>query len=284
MACAGRKITQEQRAAAQGSGLANTCPILEGGTPGSITDVAPGQYQIERFCMEPTSFKVKEESQFKGGDAEFVPTKLLTRMTYTLDQAGAGRCSCRMRAPQPKAPGRRPAAEAAGAAPACCAVCAACSAPQMSGKLTVGSKGEIALSREEDGLDYAAVTVKLPGGEEAPFLFSIKNLQAKGTADGIAGTFDVPAYRGSSFMDPKGRGGSTGYDFHTGLQAANDVLERQDNKTATLRHGEAVFAVDVETGEVAGVFSTVQPVSDDQGNKDPTDVLTQGIWYAKLAV
>lgn len=129
--------------------------------------------------------QVKEESQFKGGDAEFVPTKLLTRMTYTLDQAGAGRCSCRMRAPQPKAPGRRPAAEAAGAAPACCAVCAACSAPQvrrppamslpttfsapsprapalqMSGKLTVGSKGEIALSREEDGLDYAAVTVKV---------------------------------------------------------------------------------------------------------------------------
>merc|ERR1719188_823251 len=35
--------------------------------------------------MEPTSFKVKEESQFKGAAAEFVDTKLMTRLTYTLD-------------------------------------------------------------------------------------------------------------------------------------------------------------------------------------------------------
>lgn len=36
--------------------------------------------------MEPTKITVKEESQFKGGAAEFVPTKLVTRLTYTLDQ------------------------------------------------------------------------------------------------------------------------------------------------------------------------------------------------------
>jgi photosystem II oxygen-evolving enhancer protein 1 len=36
--------------------------------------------------MEPTSFTVKEESQFKGGETEFVKTKLMTRLTYTLDQ------------------------------------------------------------------------------------------------------------------------------------------------------------------------------------------------------
>lgn len=35
--------------------------------------------------MEPTSFTVKEESQFKGGESEFVQTKLMTRLTYTLD-------------------------------------------------------------------------------------------------------------------------------------------------------------------------------------------------------
>merc|ERR1712146_693787 len=34
---------------------------------------------------EPTSFKVKEESQFKGGATEFTDTKLMTRLTYTLD-------------------------------------------------------------------------------------------------------------------------------------------------------------------------------------------------------
>jgi photosystem II oxygen-evolving enhancer protein 1 len=35
--------------------------------------------------MEPTSFTVKEESAFKGGESEFVKTKLMTRLTYTLD-------------------------------------------------------------------------------------------------------------------------------------------------------------------------------------------------------
>ena len=35
--------------------------------------------------MEPTSFTVKEESSFKGGESEFVKTKLMTRLTYTLD-------------------------------------------------------------------------------------------------------------------------------------------------------------------------------------------------------
>jgi photosystem II oxygen-evolving enhancer protein 1 len=38
--------------------------------------------------MEPTSFTVKEDSQFKGGDTDFVATKLMTRLTYTLDEVG----------------------------------------------------------------------------------------------------------------------------------------------------------------------------------------------------
>ncbi len=33
--------------------------------------------------------------------------------------------------------------------------------------------------KEADGLDYAPVTVQLPGGERVPFLFSIKELDAK---------------------------------------------------------------------------------------------------------
>lgn len=36
--------------------------------------------------MEPTSFTVKEESAFKGGEPEFVKTRLMTRLTYTLDE------------------------------------------------------------------------------------------------------------------------------------------------------------------------------------------------------
>jgi len=68
----------------KGSGLANTCPVVEGGST-NLRDLPAGDYIFDKFCMEPTSFKVKEESQIKGGDPEFVDTKLVTRLTYTLD-------------------------------------------------------------------------------------------------------------------------------------------------------------------------------------------------------
>jgi Manganese-stabilising protein / photosystem II polypeptide len=47
------------------------------------------------------------------------------------------------------------------------------------------------------------VGAQLPGGERVPFLFTIKELAAKGTLDGFGGDFLVPSYRGSSFLDPK---------------------------------------------------------------------------------
>lgn len=40
-------------------------------------------------------------------------------------------------------------------------------------------------------------------GERVPFLFTVKNLDAKGTLDAFGGDFTVPSYRGSSFLDPK---------------------------------------------------------------------------------
>ena len=67
----------------KGSGIANTCPVLEGGST-NLKDLKAGSYKLEKFCMEPTQFLVKDASQFKGGEAEFVKTKLMTRLTYTL--------------------------------------------------------------------------------------------------------------------------------------------------------------------------------------------------------
>jgi photosystem II oxygen-evolving enhancer protein 1 len=46
----------------KGSGIANTCPTLDGGSS-DIKDLKPGSYSLGKFCMEPTSFTVKEESQ-----------------------------------------------------------------------------------------------------------------------------------------------------------------------------------------------------------------------------
>lgn len=80
----------------KGSGIANTCPVLEQGSS-DPKDLKPGNYKIEKLCLEPTSFTVKEESQFKDKEAEFVKTKLMTRLTYTLDEVSLrllpGSCS-----------------------------------------------------------------------------------------------------------------------------------------------------------------------------------------------
>ena len=51
-----------------------------------MKDLKAGNYKISKFCMEPTAFKVKEESQFANKEPEFVKTKLMTRLTYTLDE------------------------------------------------------------------------------------------------------------------------------------------------------------------------------------------------------
>lgn len=69
----------------KGSGIANTCPVLEQGSS-NPKDIKAGSYKLEKLCLEPTSFTVKEESEFKNKEAEFVKTKLMTRLTYTLDE------------------------------------------------------------------------------------------------------------------------------------------------------------------------------------------------------
>ena len=48
-------------------------------------------------------------------------------------------------------------------------------AAQISGTFKVDGSGNVEFV-EEDGIDYAAVTVQLPGGERVPFLFTIKEL------------------------------------------------------------------------------------------------------------
>jgi photosystem II oxygen-evolving enhancer protein 1 len=68
----------------KGTGVANTCPVIAGGST-NPKDIKAGSYKFSEFCLEPTSFTVKEDSQFKAGETEFVKTKLMTRLTYTLD-------------------------------------------------------------------------------------------------------------------------------------------------------------------------------------------------------
>ena len=40
----------------KGSGLANTCPVIEAGTT-NLGEIPSGNYTFDKFCLEPTSFK-----------------------------------------------------------------------------------------------------------------------------------------------------------------------------------------------------------------------------------
>ena len=82
----------------------------------------------------------------------------------------------------------------------------------MGGEFKVGGDGRVEFRKNEDGMDFNAVTTNIPkinpGGnqdklERVPFLFTVKQLKAQGTLDSFAGDFLVPSYRGATFLDPK---------------------------------------------------------------------------------
>ncbi|KAG0491489.1 hypothetical protein HPP92_004887 [Vanilla planifolia] len=226
----------------KGTGTANQCPTIDGGV--DSFSFKAGKYYVKKLCLEPTSFTVKAEGVTKSSPPEFQDTKLMTRLTYTLDE--------------------------------------------IEGPLDVSADGSLKFE-EKDGIDYAAVTVQLPGGERVPFLFTIKQLVATGKPESFGGTFLVPSYRGSSFLDPKGRGGSTGYDNAVALPAGgrgdDEELIKENLKNTSSSSGKISLSVTKskpETGEVIGVFESLQPSDTDLGAKVPKDVKIQGIWYAQL--
>jgi photosystem II oxygen-evolving enhancer protein 1 len=236
----------------KGSGLANRCADVTG--EGTISLAGGKKYTITDLCLEPKSWQVEEEVGVKKGVPvkEFVNTKLMTRQTYSLEG--------------------------------------------VSGSLEV--KDGKAVFTEQDGIDYAATTVQLPGGERVPFLFSIKNLIATSSTAGpikpgfdLSGSFTVPSYRTGLFLDPKGRGTTTGYDFAGALPGLQNSVEgdaelfNENNKKFDVLSGDIEFAVNkvnAEEGEIGGVFVSTQPSDTDMGAKTPKTILLKGIFYGKI--
>nr|BAJ61701.1 oxygen-evolving enhancer protein [Botrydium granulatum] len=235
----------------KGTGLANRCPEVVG--EGTIN--VAGKTKIVDLCIEPKVFQVLEESSSRKGEVkkEYVNTKLMTRQTYTLYG--------------------------------------------IEGDLT-SEDGKLVFT-EKDGIDYAATTVQLPGGERVPFLFTVKELVAKAAKGGssvapgfqFGGAFKTPSYRTGLFLDPKGRGGSTGYDMAValpGLQSGEEgdkELFDENNKTFDVTDGQIEFEVnrvDAEAGEIGGVFVSKQKGDTDMGSKVPKDMLVKGIFYGRL--
>jgi len=163
---------------------------------------------------------------------------------------------------------------------------------EVYGKLVVGSDG-LSFS-EEGGIDFQPVTVLLPGGEEVPFTFSSKNLQAKAggavlnTSTDFEGTYRTPSYRTSNFLDPKGRALTTGVDYPQGLIGLGgdyDELKGENVKRYIDGTGQmslSITKVDNETGEFAGVFTAIQPSDTDMGGKEAVDVKISGELFGRL--
>jgi len=208
--------------------------------------------KLREMCIEPKAWAVEEEIG-RGGKVEkkFVNSKVMTRQTYTLEG--------------------------------------------IQGDLSQ-SGGSIVFS-EKEGIDYAACTVQLPGGERVPFLFTVKDLVAKGSGDTfkpgfqMGGDFTVPSYRTGLFLDPKGRGGTTGYDMAVALpgqqngESGDDGLFAENNKTFDVTTGRIemeVNKVNKEESEIGGVFVATQLGDTDMGSKVPKKILTKGIFYAQI--
>jgi len=207
--------------------------------------------KFNEMCLEPQEFFVIESSTDKKGvtKTEEIPGKMMTRQTYTLYG--------------------------------------------VEGDLTTDG-GKVTL-KEKDGIDYAPATVQTPGGERVPFLFTVKNLVAKGTEGSIkpglklAGDYTVPSYRTGLFLDPKGRGTTTGYDQAVALpalQAGDDAkLFKENNKVFDVLGGNvqlSVETVDAATGDFGGSFLAKQASDTDMGSKEPKTILLKGVWTAHI--
>jgi photosystem II oxygen-evolving enhancer protein 1 len=247
-ASSGREqLTYEQ---IRGTGLANKCPQLSETSRGSI-GIDPNQsYIIRELCLEPTNFFVKEEPINKRQEAEFVPGKLLTRYTSTIDQV-QGNLKVN--------PDR-----------------------SLTFVETDGLDFQAITVQLPGGERVPFLfTIKNLVAQTEPNLFSIN------TSTDFEGTFKVPSYRGAAFLDPKGRGVVTGYDNAVALPAQADDAEltRANVKRAEILKGKIslqVAKVDSSTGEIAGTFDSEQPSDTDLGAGDPKEVKIRGVFYGRV--
>ncbi|MEL6352328.1 MAG: photosystem II manganese-stabilizing polypeptide [Cyanobacteria bacterium J06627_28] len=232
------------------TGLANSCPQVDETRRGQIPIEDGTSYQLVDLCLEPTSFFVKQETNNKRKEAEFVAGKSLTRYTTSIEQ--------------------------------------------VSGDINLQSDGSLVFD-EKLGMDFQPITVLLPGGDQIPFLFTIKGLEAQSqaglnaitTSTDFEGSFRVPSYRTSNFLDPKARGLTTGYDNAVALPARADGndLARENVKAFDVGQGNIslqVSKVDAATGEIGGTFISEQPSDTDMGTAAADDVRLQGVFYGRI--
>lgn len=234
----------------KGTGLANKCPQLSDFARGSLSLEPNKTYTITDLCLEPTSYFVKEEPTNKRQEATFVPTKLLTRATSSIDAVEADL------------------------------------QVGSDGVLTLKEKDGIdfqAITVQLPGGERVPFlfTIKELVAKTEPGSTVIN------TSTDFVGTFKVPSYRSALFLDPKGRGVATGYDNAVALPAQADDARLGGANVKAVEVGEGrislqVAQVDGSTGEIAGTFESEQPSDTDLGAREPLDVKIRGVFYARV--
>lgn len=234
----------------RGTGLANNCPQLAETTRGAIPLDSSQSYVLTGLCLQPTTFFVKEEPTNKRKEAEYIPGKMLTRLTSSLDQI-RGDLNF-----------------------------------DESGSLTFIERDGIdfqPITVQLPGGERVPFlfTIKNLVAKTQSGVDSIN------TSTDFEGEFKVPSYRGAVFLDPKGRGVASGYDNAIALpsQADRDELTRSNVKRVETRNGTIslqVAKVDSGTGEIAGTFESEQPSDTDLGADEPEEVKIRGIFYARI--
>ena len=205
---------------------------------------------VTDLCLEPQEYFVKGEPINKREAATFIPGKLLTRDTTSLEQMTASLTV------------------------------------GEDGVLTLKEEDGIdfqPITVQLPGGERVPLffTIKgFTGKTEAGF-------SSINSSTDFEGDFKVPSYRGAGFLDPKGRGVVTGYDNAVALPASADSqdFQRANVKATELGKGTMslqVTKVDASTGEFAGVFESEQPSDTDLGAKDAEEVKIRGIFYGRL--
>lgn len=234
----------------RGTGLANTCPQLDETSRGSFPIEAGKSYKLTSLCLQPTAFFVKEEAATKRAKASFVPAKVMTRYTSSID-AVQGSLTV-----------------------------------NKDGSLTFTEEDGLdfqPITVQMPGGERVPFlfTIKSLVATTQPNMTSIN-----GSTD-FEGQFRVPSYRTSNFLDPKGRGLTAGYDNAVALpaQADSEELLKENTKRFQLDSGKIslqVAKVDNATGEIAGTFESEQPSETDMGSKQPSEVKIRGLFYARV--
>ena len=146
---------------------------------------------------------------------------------------------------------------------------------------------------EQGGIDFQLITVLTPRGDEVPFVFSAKDLQADANSSSITvgtefnGTTRTPSYRTSNFLDPKSRALTTGVDYAQGLVAlGGDDKELEAENIKRYIDGKGTIAlsvesVDSETDEFAGTFTAYQGSDTDMGSKNAKEIKIIGDFYGR---